>query len=439
MLEINETPTYNLKVVVNETGVKPDTLRAWERRYGLPDPERTEGGHRLYSQKDIEIIKWLLARQEEGMSISRAVKLWQSLLQRGPASQHIAVLADKKPDRGLSLYATGSELNDLRTAWIQACMDFDEPRAEQVLTQSFALYPPEVVCVEVLQKGISQIGDMWYQDKISVQQEHFASALAMRRLNTLLAAAPAPTRPGRILVGTPPHENHTFPALLLTLLLRYRGWDLLYLGANVPQLRFANTIEAVHPHLIVLTAQTLHTAATLAEVAYAIEENSVLFAFGGSIFNRIPDLQYHIPGHFLGTDFGMAIETAEMLLTRPTKTPAVAPVPQLYQRAVGYYRQAQAMIEAKVWQELQEQGMAYEHFVNANIHLSRDIVASLMFGDMNIAGAEIAWVEKLLLNYNMPLQLLRTYLQAYYDVVRTELDEELGKPIVDWLAQLTQR
>ena len=77
------TPTYNLKVIVSETGIKPDTLRAWERRYGLPAPERTKGKHRLYSQYDLEIIKWLIARQDEGMSISRAVKLWRQLEEEG--------------------------------------------------------------------------------------------------------------------------------------------------------------------------------------------------------------------------------------------------------------------------------------------------------------------------------------------------------------------
>ena len=56
MREVNQTPTFNLKVVVRETGLKPDTLRAWERRYGMPQPERTEGGHRLYSQQDIDTI-----------------------------------------------------------------------------------------------------------------------------------------------------------------------------------------------------------------------------------------------------------------------------------------------------------------------------------------------------------------------------------------------
>ena len=54
------TPAFNLKVVLKETGLGADTLRAWERRYGLPVPNRSAGGHRLYSQSDIETIKWLM-------------------------------------------------------------------------------------------------------------------------------------------------------------------------------------------------------------------------------------------------------------------------------------------------------------------------------------------------------------------------------------------
>ena len=80
---VSTTPAYNLKVVLKETGLAADTLRAWERRYGLPVPQRTAGGHRLYSQRDIETIKWLMKRQADGLSISRAVDMYNDLLASG--------------------------------------------------------------------------------------------------------------------------------------------------------------------------------------------------------------------------------------------------------------------------------------------------------------------------------------------------------------------
>ena len=56
-ITLGPTAVYNIKAVVLETGLKPPTIRAWERRYGLPSPQRTEGGHRQYTQRDIDTLK----------------------------------------------------------------------------------------------------------------------------------------------------------------------------------------------------------------------------------------------------------------------------------------------------------------------------------------------------------------------------------------------
>jgi len=76
-MDISNIPRYNMNLVLRETGLKADTLRAWERRYQLPQPERTQGGHRLFSDYDIATIKWLQSRLMEGMRISKAVDLWR--------------------------------------------------------------------------------------------------------------------------------------------------------------------------------------------------------------------------------------------------------------------------------------------------------------------------------------------------------------------------
>lgn len=433
MTNYDDAPHFNLKVVVNETGVKPDTLRAWERRYGLPEPTRTDGGHRLYSQYDIDTIKWLLARQNEGLSISRAVKLWQTIKSESREPLAEMGFGETPSEFKLPDQPPSSTIKELRQAWVDACLDFDEARAEQILSQAFALYSPIIGCIELLQKGLAHIGELWYNDKASVQQEHFASALALRRINSLLAAAPPPTRNGRVLIGCPPHEDHTFPPLMLTLMLKYRGWNVLYLGANVPLARFKSTIESTAPHLIILTAQTLHTAATLATIAFDIKDENVPLAFGGGVFNKIPELKTRIPGHFLGNDFHAALEFAERALTSPLNTPEVEEIPEIYHEALQNFRQEQAMIEAEVWRQLQGKGLAYEHFVNANIHLARDIIASLTFGQLKFIEAELAWVEKLLLNYKMPASLLKIYLQAYSQVASNHLKDKPAELIVSWL------
>ncbi len=436
MNELDLTPTYNLKVVVQETGVKPDTLRAWERRYGLPTPERTTGGHRLYSQYDIEIIKWLVSRQEEGLSISRSVELWFGLIEAGK-NPLIEFETYEMPVNNAPPLQPGTNIDEARQAWISACMAFNEARSEAILTQAFALYPPIMVCLEVLQRGIAEIGGMWYRNEATVQQEHFASALAMRRVNSLVAAAPAPTRPGRIIVACPAHEDHVFAPLLLTFMLRYSGWEVIYLGANVPINRLETMIQSVKPDLLIMTAQQMHTAANLMQVAEFMVTQGTPLAFGGRIFNHMPHLRERIPGHFLGERLEDATRSVTQLLGKNVPVPQTVSPTEAYQHALGAYRHQQAAIENRVWQLLQNKDARYEHVANANIYLSRDIVAALQLGDMTLLGSEISWTEKLLLNYNMPAGILHDYLEAYYQAAKEVLGKE-GRPIVGWLENLSQ-
>src|SRR3954471_20745810 len=78
--QLSTAPVFNTKAVAYETGVPADTFRAWERRYGVPRPQRTPGGHRLYSERDIAIIRWLRDRTDEGVNISHAVLLLTNTL-----------------------------------------------------------------------------------------------------------------------------------------------------------------------------------------------------------------------------------------------------------------------------------------------------------------------------------------------------------------------
>ena len=314
---ISKKPVYNLNLVLQETGIKADTLRAWERRYQLPQPVRTDGGHRLFSEYDIETIKWLIARQEEGMRISRAVDLWNNILSSGEDPLYSQMADQTRKPAGPIGKHESEALEFERSRWVQACMTFNEAAAEQVLTQSFAQFSLETVCVEILQKGLAEIGSLWYQGRASVQQEHFASELAVRRMHSLITAAPQPVRDGTILVSCPAGEEHIFSPLLITLLLRYRSWNVIYLGANVPKQHFKETIQKTHPDLVVLTAMRLTTAASLREMAFFIQDRDLPVAFGGRIFNLLPDLIKKIPGYYLGSDLLGSISAIEELLISP--------------------------------------------------------------------------------------------------------------------------
>jgi methanogenic corrinoid protein MtbC1 len=425
---ISDTSIYNLKVVLQETGLKADTIRIWERRYGLPKPGRGDGGHRLYSRRDIESIKWLMARRGEGLSISSAVNLWNTLIAEGNDPLQPSSLPSAVPVAG------EVDLAEAKEAWVAACMSYDEEHAEQVLNKALTAYTPEIVCLEVLTKGLSQLGQGWYLGNVTVQQEHFASELAMRRVEALLDTTPASSRVNRLLVAAPPGEEHDFNLLLLTLLLRRQGWDVVYLGSNVPLQYLDDTIATVHPHLVISSAQQLHTAAALSGVAQRLSIATIPLAFGGRIFNVLPALREHIPGYFLGENIEDVPEAISHIIEGLVVPARGAEISQAYRQAASHFRERLPLLEARVWQTAENLGLQHEHLSTANLGLARSIDAALMFGNMAFLDEGISWVRGLLTNHDIPVSMLDRYLATYHDAAVMVLDER-AEPVVHWLAE----
>ncbi len=430
-------PRFNLKAVVRQTGLKPDTLRAWERRYGLPTPARTEGGHRLYSQRDVDTIKWLMARQREGLSISRAVDQWRQLEAEGRDPLQMATPIAAPAPVSPFLRGEGGTLTQLREDWIAACLVYDEQRAEQVVNQAFALYPPESVAVELLQRAVAQIGEAWHQGEVTVQQEHFCSALTIRRLEALIMTAPPPTRPGRILAACPEGEDHVIGLLLLTFLLRRRGWAVVYLGANVPVDWLETTVAATRPQLAILAAQQLPTAATLLDMAQVLQREGVPLAYGGLIFNLLPALRERLAGHFLGERLDLAPEVVEELMVAPRPVPTVAAIPEACHQAREHYLNRQGLIEAQLAQSLDGLGIPARFVALASGDVARNLSAALTLGDIEFVGTGIQRLEGLLNNYRLPRGTLFSYLRAYHQAAKDHLDAR-GEPILAWLAGLLE-
>lgn len=405
-------PVYSLQEVVRETGIRPDTLRMWERRYGLPRPQRTSGGHRRYSRRDIEIVRWLMAREAEGMRIGQAVALWRALEAEG--KDPLAVPSTRPAIGGLST---------LRAAWIAACLRFHEEEADRLLGEAFALYPVEQVCHELIEVGLGEIGEQWYRGEATAQQEHFASALVMRRLHALLAAAPPPTRSQRILIGCPPEEDHALPALMLALLLRRRGWEVIYLGADIPSLRLEEALTAIRPHLVILLAQMLPTAATLADAAEVVARQGIPLAYGGRIFRR-PGIGEAIPGAFLGEDWAGAVSRAEALIAHGRPIPPPAPLPEAFRRALQAYRAIRPQLELEVWQACGSVGTWMQTLDLGPMAPHRILEAALRLGRPEAVAEEWKWAAGLLRHHGWPLAPLVEVAQVYAHALRRLLPGE---------------
>lgn len=263
-------PVYNIKAVSRLVGLLPVTLRAWERRYGLPRPGRGEQGYRLYSEHDVRTLRWLKAQIEAGLSIGRAVEYLSELRSSGfdPAVEALYTPRAAPPQTAGSALSLGM----LHELLLDALINFDEPRALEVMRRAFALYSVDQVLMEVVVPTLVTLGDAWHRGELPIAVEHYATQFCMQHLMSMLAGAAPPSRTGSIVAACAPGEQHQIGLLMLVVMLRWRGWDIKYLGPDLPLDRLAEALRPLRPQLLMFSANRIETAEKLAGLADILEK-----------------------------------------------------------------------------------------------------------------------------------------------------------------------
>ena len=433
---ISKKPRYNLNLIVQETGLKADTIRAWERRYGLPQPSRTAGGHRLYSDYDLQMLNWLSQRQKDGMRISQAAINLQELIEAGEDPFQPPIKTDLPAIMAQDPGARDS-LEKLKDQWLAYCYQFEEAKAEQILSQAFAQFPVHAVCTDLILPGLRKVGEEWYAGKITIQQEHFTSEIAGRKLQSLISTAPNAVHSQRVLIGCPPGEQHTILPLMMTLLLKNRGWQTIYLGANVPLIELQNTVDELGVDLVILSANRLITSAALFDTINQLAGSGIPVAFSGWIFNQVEGLINQFPALYLGNDLGAAVNSAEDFLLNPTNlslnNPLENPYPELIQKFDNIIPQLNQIILT----ESEKRGLSLPatNILNANADLTGDILAALSLGNIDYLIPNLVWTYNLLGKRNLNGNTFETYISVYLFGIEEILGNS-AKPIIDLLKNL---
>ncbi len=316
-------PVYNTRAVVQRTGVPADTFRAWERRYGLPHPTRTEGNQRLYSDRDIATIAWLRDQTRAGMSISRAVRLYRS--QDAAGERRDEENPPSAAGRERSQSGDGERLAGFRDEVVEALLGFDAVAADRVVEEATALLSVEDVCLHVLQPALYEIGERWARGEIEVSGEHFASGFVIRKLGALFNLSQPEVGRGPIVAACLEGELHEVGLLLTCLFLSRRGFRILYLGANLPLDDLLRTIERIQPPLVLVSASIPVNAERLAAATREMRRRCdelerttgircPTIGYGGHVFLLHPELREGIDGTFLGRDAEEAVAVIDEVL-----------------------------------------------------------------------------------------------------------------------------
>jgi DNA-binding transcriptional MerR regulator len=304
-----EEPLYNIGMVTRLTGIPITTLHAWERRYGFPHSSRTAGGHRLYTERDISLLRWIKSQVDSGLATHQAILKAQRL----GAEEQESLSQPRGPTRPETLL---TPLPVLRERLSVALLQNELSHADQLLGEMLAFYSPEELTLNVICPLLNEIGEGWEQGRISVAAEHLASNYLRQRLLMWMVSGPRPRATGPIVLACAPGEWHDGSLLMLGLLLRRQGWRVAYLGQNVPFADLAGFIRQIHPSVVVLVAMVEESAQMLADWPkwISLQPGSPAITFGGRAFVVKPDLQKEVNGIYLGDTLQAGMEKLAGLL-----------------------------------------------------------------------------------------------------------------------------
>lgn len=309
--EFSTEPKYTIKVLSERSGVRPVTLRAWERRYDLLDPDRLDNNYRLYSERDIQIIRWITHRLDEGLSISNAVREYKNLRGNGIWPEALpSVLPpepSKSPQHPPQIYA-----EKLFTALTTR----NEQEAKQILDAVQSMFDLNTIFFQIFYPCLYEIGEAWYRGEIRIATEHYASAFIRGVLLNLLQAFPVYSSAPLLLVGCAPEEYHEIAPLMLAVLLRREGYQVEFLGADLPVEDLVMYAEDVSPDMVILSAGFDYTAQSLFNLQAMLNEipSKPIFGYGGRYFNENESAREKMGGIFLGTSLEDAIQKVHDLL-----------------------------------------------------------------------------------------------------------------------------
>lgn len=233
---------HSMKATCQLTGLSPDTLRAWERRYGAVQPTRDDNGRRLYEGAEVAKLRLLRQAVDLGQPIHRVARLTiaelEDLVREG---------REREPAQGLS---------DLVTRLLDAVANYRPDLCDEILGLAIAGLSPRDAVHFVLSPALVQAGARWHAGEFSAAQEHLLTASVERLVMTTLHTFQKSARGPGMLFGTLAGERHAIGSLLAAFLAASQGMRCIYLGADLPPLELSKAAVLSGASAVVLSLAT---------------------------------------------------------------------------------------------------------------------------------------------------------------------------------------
>lgn len=257
---------YRIRAVADLTGVSTATLRAWERRYGVPAPARTASAYRLYGDDDVALIAKMRDLVESGVAPAEAAR----------ALRDQAAGAAPATGEADAYHAASDRLVD-------AALRFDVEAMREEVARTLALGPAIAIFDRTLAPALVHVGDLWHRGQLTVAQEHLLSGLMLARVAQLLELLQPADSSRRVVLACFEEEEHVIGLYGAGMHFAAWGYRSVLLGPRTPPDAVARVVAALDVDCVALSVTVPPPAArarTLVD-AYADACRGVPWVVGG--------------------------------------------------------------------------------------------------------------------------------------------------------------
>lgn len=237
-------PRHPIGVVAERTGLTPDVLRVWERRYGVVEPKRSPGGQRIYSDADIERLSLLHRATRGGHNISHAASLSRAKL------ENLVQNIESSTTAPAILFIPAGEPDSLVDQAIAFTEALDPAGLESMLRRSLARYGLVKFIDSTAAPFLREVGEQWHEGKLNMSQEHLATAVLQRIVTEAAPLVTGIAGSPTIVIATLGGERHANGALMAAATAGSEGWRVIYLGTDLPVAEIAETATRTNARAI---------------------------------------------------------------------------------------------------------------------------------------------------------------------------------------------
>lgn len=283
------SPLHSVRIVARRTGLKPDLLRAWEKRYHVVEPTRSPGGQRIYSEADIERLRLLVKVTSAGRQIGQVASLSDSELRKMVAGD-----AEEAP-RSVALHTEQTSAAQYINAALAAAESFDASALESVLRQATLMLSSDQALDEVFGPLLMAVGNRWSEGRFPPANGHLATAVIRRVLGWMTDSLPVRDDAPSIVVGTPAFQMHDLGAMLAATAAAGSGWQVTFLGASLPAGEISRACKLANADTVALSivspTDDARVAEELRELRAALPESIALIigGAGASAYSNVLD------------------------------------------------------------------------------------------------------------------------------------------------------